>query len=191
MLWFTESRDDGKVNFGRDASPRSLVATCTALASEDALPKQVEGRLQPSREINPSTIALGRLALALSSGGEAMRPFHGAPSDTDDQKDKLDPSIPDLDCSIDRLIGYFSCYSAPADTEEKADNLFTRLLDELQAALPPDRWRGLKKDPGLDSVRSYTYADQQSTAHIDIDVIALIELEGQNSYRVSIFGWSY
>ena len=80
----------------------SLVATCTALASEDALPKQVEGRLQPSREINPSTIALGRLALALSSGGEAMRPFHGAPSDTDDQKDKLDPSIPDMDCSIDR-----------------------------------------------------------------------------------------
>jgi hypothetical protein len=38
------------------------------------------------------------------------------------------------------------------------------------------------------TIRSYTYEDRNSDAHIDIDLIAQLETEGKYSYLVAIFG---
>src|SRR5688572_15666449 len=131
----------------------SLVATGTAIASEDVLSKPVKADIQPSGE------PLRRLAVALSSGREAMRPFRGSPSESHAEKDRLNAPIAEIECYIDRIASYVSCYSSPAGAEE-AETLFTRLVDDLQAALPSDRWKGMKQEPGLASIRSHTYVDQ-------------------------------
>jgi hypothetical protein len=36
---------------------------------------------------------------------------------------------------------------------------FIGLINELQAVLPSDSWRGAETQPGIDSIRSYTYED--------------------------------
>jgi hypothetical protein len=166
----------------------SLVAAGTTIASGDVLSGQVNSDIQPSDETK-ETGALGRLALALSFGREAMRNLRGSQSEANNNKDRLEPPIVGMECNIDRIANYVSCYSSPVHTEEEAETLFSRLLDELQAALPSDRWRGMQKEPGTASIRSYTYEDQRSKAHIDIDIIARPKPEGPNSYIVSIFGW--
>jgi hypothetical protein len=57
--------------------------------------------------------------------------------------------------------------------------------------LPSDRWKGIKKKPGLSSIQSYGYEDRESNAHIDIDVINWLGLAGQSFYIVSVFGWTH
>ena len=70
------------------------------------------------------------------------------------------------------------------------DHRFIELIDELQAALPSDRWRGVETEPRIDSMRSYSYEDQDSDAHIDIDLIGRPQTQGTYSYLVTIFGWT-
>ena len=94
------------------------------------------------------------------------------------------PPISGMECDVDRIVSYVSCYSSTMGTREEAGNLFTRFVDELQSTLLSDRWRKVKEEPRINSIRSYTYADQESDAHIDIDLIAL-----SDSYIVTIFGW--
>ena len=134
-------------------------------------------------QTNQETSALGRLALALSAGNDAMGPLRGSQTEYR-EKDKLKPPIPDMECDVDRIVSYVSCYSSVIGTREEAGNLFTRFTDELQSILPSDKWRKVKQEPRIDSIRSYTYEDQESDAHIDIDLIALAD-----SYIVTIFGW--
>ena len=162
----------------------SLVVTGTAVASEDVPSNPVKADIQPSGE------PLRRLAAALSSGREAMRSFRGSRSEPSDNQERLSPSIAGIECYIDRIASYLSCYSSPTGAEE-VDTLFTRLVDELQAALSSDRWKGMKREPGTASIRSYTYVDQGSKAHIDIDIIPRPGLGVQSSYIVSIFGWPH
>ena len=50
--------------------------------------------------------------------------------------------FPAMDCDIDRILSYISCYSATTDMKEAADYRFTRLIKELQDVLPADRWGG-------------------------------------------------
>jgi hypothetical protein len=166
----------------------SLFAAGTTRASGDVPFRQVNNDIQPSAETTQETGALGRLALALASGREAMRNLRGSQGEADNNKDKLEPPIVEMECNIDRIANYVSCYGAPVYTEEDAENLFSRLLNELQAGLPSDRWTGTQKEPGTASIRSYTYEDQTSKAHIDIDIIAR-QPAGPSSYIVSIFGW--
>ena len=135
-------------------------------------------------QTNQETSALGRLALALSAGNDAMRPLRGSQTEYG-EKDRLNSPIPDMECDVDRIVSYVSCYSSVIGTREEAGNLFTRFVDELQSTLPSDRWRKVKEEPRINSIRSYTYADQESDAHIDIDLIAL-----SDSYMVRIFGWT-
>jgi hypothetical protein len=90
-----------------------------------------------------------------------------------------------MECDVNRIVSYVSCYSSLIGTREEAGNLFTRFVDELQSTLPPDRWRKVKEEPRIDSIQNYTYADQESDAHIDMDLIALAD-----SYMVRIFGWT-
>jgi hypothetical protein len=93
-----------------------------------------------------------------------------------------------MDCSVDEFANYVSCYSSTIGSEEAASYRFIRLINELQAVLPSDRWRGVETEPGIDSIRSYTYENQNSDAHIDIDLIAEPKMDGDYSYLVTIFG---
>jgi hypothetical protein len=150
-----------------------------------------------SRGTSQANGALRSLALALSSGKEAMHPFRGLPSEKDPQKDRLNPLMAGMDCYLDRITTHVSCFSSLIHTEEEAVTLFTSLIDDLQAALPSDGWIGVRKEPGRGTVwiRSYTYEDQNSYAHIDIGIIGGTGPSGQNfysgtnSYMVAIFGW--
>jgi hypothetical protein len=81
-------------------------------------------------QTNQEISALGRLALALSAGNDAMRPLRGSQTEYR-EKDRLKPPIPDMECDVDRIVSYVSCYSSLIDTREEAGNLFTRFVNEL------------------------------------------------------------
>ena len=169
---------------------RNFVATSTALGLEGILPKQGQAEIQQRSKTIQRTNALRSLALALSSGKEAIRPFGSTPSENDSKRDRFSPPIEGMECHIDRIGSYISCYSYLTDPETAA-TLYARLMDELQAALPSDSWKRTEKEPRLSSIRSYSYEDQNSNAHIDIDILTQLTAEGQNSYLVSVFAWPH
>jgi len=145
--------------------------------------------IQPSIETSQTTSALRNLAGALSSGSKAMLPLRGLRSE-EENKDTLTSAIPGMECYIDRILTYVSCYSPPIGSEREADVRFSLIVGELQVALPPDRWIGKKREPGVESIRSYLYEDQKSTAHIDIDIVPRIDFQGTASYMISMFAWT-
>jgi hypothetical protein len=167
----------------------SLVGVGTAIAADDLLSRQVNIDIERSDETSQENNALRRLAVGLSSGREAMRALRGSESENNHNKDRLELPIIEMECNIDRIANYVSCYSSQVHSEEEAEALFAKLLYHLQAALPSDSWRGIQKAPGIASSRSYTYADQRSNAHIDIDIVARPKPRGPDGYIVSIFGW--
>ncbi|PYK51708.1 MAG: hypothetical protein DME20_01050 [Verrucomicrobia bacterium] len=168
-----------------------FIASGIVVASLDVGSGRIRSDISPSSETSQKNSALRSLALALSSGKEAMHPFRGSPSEKDPHKDRLNPPIAGMDCYLDRITTHVSCFSSLIHTEEESVTLFTWLIDELQAALPSDTWIGTRKEPGMGtaSIRSYTYEDQNSYASIDIDIIAGTEPSGQNFYMVAIFAW--
>jgi hypothetical protein len=166
----------------------TLVGAGSAIALADSVSTQVNIDMQTSEEAS-ETSTLGRLALGLSSGAEAMRALRGSQSENNHNKDKLHPPILGMECDIDRIANYVSCYSSPVHSEEQAETLLSKILDELQAVLPSDRWRKVQKEPGTASIRSYSYEDQRSSAKIDLAIIARTQPHGPGSYTVSIFGW--
>ena len=165
-------------------------AVNTSVVAGDVSNQVTSDDTQPSRETGQIAGVLRSLARALSSGSEAMRPFHGLRSENEDNKDDLNPAIPGMECYIDRILSYVSCYSPSMGTEKEADSLFRLMVDELQAALPSNRWLGMKQEPGIDSIQSYLYQDQKSYAHIDMDIVPRIEPQGTNSYMISMFAWT-
>lgn len=167
----------------------TLLMTGTDRASGDVLSNGDKGDIQRS-ETNRETGSVQRFASVLSLGRDAVRSFRDSRTENVREDARLDSLIRGLECSIDPILSYVSCYSSPIDTEEKAEILFTKLVEELQGALPSDRWIGMKKKPGIASIRSYTYEDQKSNSHIDIDIIPRMGFGGQNSYIVSTFGWA-
>jgi hypothetical protein len=162
----------------------SLTAGST-IVSGNVLSNAVNKDIQSSDE---RTGTLGRLALSLSSGAEATRNLRGSQSENNQNKDRLDPPMVGLECHIDRIASYVSCYSSPIPIEE-AEALFSRLVDQLRADLPSNTWRAIQKEPGTAAVRSYTFRDEGSNAHVAIDILAQAKPQGPNSYIISIFGW--
>ena len=160
-----------------------LTITGTAFASEHVASTLKTSESVQSSQTNQETSALRRLALALSAGNEAMRPLRGSQTETG-QKDRLKLSIPGMACDVDRIVSYVSCYSSLIRDKEEAGHRFTEFVEEFQSILPSDRWRRIQEEPRLDSIRSYTYEDQESDAHIDIDLVARVD-----SYMITIFGW--
>jgi len=149
--------------------------------------------ISPSSETSQERNVLRQLAVALAAGGEALSRFRGSTIKNKEGKESfnpLNPPIPGMDCSVDEIANYVSCYGSAIGSKEEASQRFIRLINELQAVLPSDRWTGEETQPGIDSIRSYTYEDQNSDAHIDIDLISQLETEGDYSYLVTIFGWA-
>jgi hypothetical protein len=63
-----------------------------------------------------------------------MRALRGSP-DEYDQKDRLQPALPGMNCGIDRILSYVSCYSDhPIINEKEADKLFKGVGYECVAA---------------------------------------------------------
>jgi hypothetical protein len=141
--------------------------------------------LQSSQESN----ALRQVAIALSGDREAIRAFHGLPYE-DDNRDRLQPPIPGLDCGIDRNLSYVSCYGALLTDQKEAENAFSRLVADVEAALPSGRWQPVTTVPTLNSIRSVSYADEKTAAQIDIELLAQSTAEAQSSYVISLYGWT-
>jgi hypothetical protein len=171
----------------------TLSAGKTSFASEETSSVLTKTRISPSIATGQERNLLRQLAGALAAGSEALSRFRGSTIENQAGKDRFNPPIPGMDCSVDDIANYVSCYSSEIGSEEAADRRFIGLINELQAVLPSDRWRGVEAQapqPGIDSIRSYTYEDPNSDAHIDIDLIAEPKADGDYSYRVTIFGWA-
>ena len=168
--------------FPKESEARLFAARLIGVEQE-AL-QQVQLSDSHEGQTNQETSALRRLASALSAGNEAMTHLRGSQTEYR-EKDRLKLPIPGMECDVDRIGNYVSCYSSVIGTREEAGNRFIRFVNELQSALPSDRWRKVKEEPRIDSTRRYTYQDQGSDAHIDIDLIPRAD-----SYMVTIFGWT-
>jgi len=125
--------------------------------------------------------------LALAAGGAT---WAASKVDAQETKHPLNPTIPEMDCSVDEIADYVSCYGSPIASEEEAERRFTALIDELRAVLPSERWQGAETEPRTASIRSYTYLDQDSDAQIDIDIAPRWSADEEISYLVTIFGWT-
>jgi hypothetical protein len=99
-------------------------------------------------------------------------------------------TLPDMNCSVDDIANYVSCYGSRLGTEEKAQSRFAGLVSDLQRVLPPDHREGTETEPRMGSIRSYTWADQLSDAGIDIDIVPQFSPDEEISYVVTIFGWT-
>ena len=171
----------------------SLSAAKTFFASEATSTVATKTRISSSIETSQGRNLLRQLAIALAAGGEALSRFRGSTIKNKEGKESfnpLDPPIPGMDCSVDDIVNNVSCYGSAIGRKEEASQRFIRLINELQAVLPSDLWTGEETQPGIDSIRSYTYEDRNSDAHIDIDLIVQLETEGEYSYLVTIFGWA-
>jgi len=168
--------------FPKESEARLFAARLIGVEQE-AL-QQVQLSDSHEGQTNQETSALRRLASALSAGNEAMTHLRGSQTEYR-EKDRLKLPIPGMECDVDRIVNYVSCYSSVIGSREEAGDRFIQFVDELQSALPSDRWRKVKEEPRIDSTRRYTYQDQGSDAHIDIDLIPRAD-----SYMVTIFGWT-
>jgi hypothetical protein len=168
----------------------SLSAGKTSFASEETSSGATKTTISPSIEPSTERNVLRQLGVALAAGGDALGRFRGSTIENEEGKDRFNPSIPGMDCSVDRIANYVSCYTSAIGSKEEASQHFMRLINELQAVLPSDRWRGEETQSAIDVIRSYTYEDRNSDARIDIDFIGQLEMEGDYSYLIAIFGWA-
>ena len=167
-----------------------LIAGKSSFASEVHASVGTEMSISPSSESRQERRALQQLAVTLAAGGGAWRSFLDLRPDDEETKRPLDPTIPDMACSVDEIADYVSCYGSPIASKEEAERRFTGFIDELQVVLPSERWQGAKTEPRSASIRSYTYLDQDSDAQIDIDIASRWSTDDQISYVVTIFGWT-
>jgi hypothetical protein len=167
-----------------------LIAGKTSFASAVNSSEGTTTSISPSSESGQEGRALEQLAVRLAAGGGAWRSSHDSKPDDDETKHPLDPTIPDMNCNVDDIANYVSCYGPAIGRKEGAELRFTALINELQAVLPSERWIGAKIEPRIGSVRSYTWGDQISDAGIDIDIVPQWSPDEEISYIVTIFGWT-
>lgn len=167
-----------------------LIAGKTSFASEVNSSVGTKTSISPSSEPGQERRALQQLAVTLAAGGGTWRSFHDLKPDDEETKHPLDPTIPDMDCNVDDIANYVSCYGPAIGQKEGAERRFTGLINELQAVLPPERWTGAETEPRIGSIRSYTCRDQDSDAQIDIDIAPRWSPNEEISYVITIFGWT-
>ncbi len=168
-----------------------LIAGQTSIASEENPAIAMKPRMMSSSEAEQEREALRQLAVTLAAGGEAWRSFRDPKLDDGAAKHPLDFTIPEMNCGVDEIADYVSCYGfAYRGQKETAERRFTQLIDELQTTLPPERWTGAETEPRIGSIRSYTWRDQISDAEIDIDIVRQWSPDEEISYVVTIFGWT-
>jgi hypothetical protein len=167
-----------------------FIAGKTSFASEVNLSAGTKTTISPSGETGQERRALQQLAVTLAAGGGTWRSFRDLKPDDQETKHPLDLTIPHMDCSVDDIANYVSCYGPAIGQKEGAERRFTGLINELQAVLPPERWTGAETEPRTGSIRSYTSRDQDSDAQIDIDIAPRWSPNEEISYVITIFGWT-
>jgi hypothetical protein len=133
----------------------------TAIAAEDTSPP-----LATSHEVN----IVRQVATALAVGRDAVRDLRGPPIENS-KLDRLKLATPGMDCGIDRALVYVACHSASLNKKE-AEGLFTKIMDDVESALPSDRWRQLEGVPRAGLIRSIRYFYRKTAAQIDVDIVA-------------------
>ena len=157
----------------------SLVGGTPAIAAEDSSPPSVT-----SNEVN----VVRQVAIALAAGSNAVKHLRGSPIENSNL-DRLNLPTPGMDCGIDRSIMYVACHS-PSLTKKEAEGLFTKIMDDVQTALPSDTWRPV--EPGVPDtrvIRNISYHNGKSGAQIDVDLMVQTTWEAQPLYYVRVFGW--
>ena len=167
-----------------------LIAGKTAFAAEVDSSMSTKTSISPSSESGRERRALRQLAATLAAGDKTWQSGHESKTDDKETKHPVDLTIRDMNCNVDDIANYVSCYGLAIGTKEQAEARFTGLINELQAVLPPERWRGTETQPRSASIHSYTYGDQDSGAQIDIDIIPQWSPDEETSYVVTIFGWA-
>ena len=167
----------------------SVGAVKTVFASEDSSSVAMKAEDSPAFQSSQASNVLGQVATALAGGSEAMRALRGSP-DEYGQKDRLQPPLPEMNCGIDRILSFVSCYSALINNAEQAENVFQQLVDDVKGALPSDRWGTIQARPRVGSVRSISYQDRKTGARIDIELLVRSAMEGHSSYDISLYGWT-
>jgi len=164
-----------------------FIAGRTSFASEVNSSGDRKMPVSPSGETKQERRALQQLVLTLAAGSATWDSFK-----IDDQETKhpLNPTIPGMDCSVDEIADYVSCYGSPIASKKEAEGRFTGLIDELRTVLPSERWQGAETEPRIGSIRSYTCRDQDSDAQIDIDIAPRWSPDEEISYLLTIFGWT-
>jgi len=74
--------------------------------------------------------------------------------------------------------------------QKEAENVFARLLADVEAALPSGRWQLVTAVPTQASIRSVSYEDEKTATQIDIELLAQTTAEAQFSYVISLYGWT-
>jgi len=167
-----------------------FIISNTSLASDDetySVPKPAVSSLDESAQERQT---LRQLAAALAAGGGSWSPFHRTKIGDEESKEGLDLAIPDMNCSVDEIANYVSCFGSPIASNEGAELRFKGLIDELQTVLPPERWTGAETEPRSGSIHSYSFGDPVSNAEIDIDIATQWSPDEDVSYVVTIFGWA-
>jgi hypothetical protein len=163
-----------------------LIAGKTSFASEVSSLDGNKTSASPG-ESGQESQALRHFAVTLADN--TWGSFHDA-TDPEQTKHSADLGIPGMNCSIDDIANYVSCYSPAFSKKEVAQDRFIGFINDLQAVLPPERWSGAESQARVASIRSYTYDDRDTGAQIDIDIIPQWSPDEEPSYGVAIFGWA-
>jgi hypothetical protein len=156
----------------------SLAVAARVIAAEDTSAPPVT-----SQEVN----VLRQVAIALAAGSDAIQDLRGPPIENSNL-DRLNLPTPGMDCGIDRSFMYVACNSASLNKEE-ADGLFSRIIGDVQTALPSDTWRQVEGVSHAGLSRSISYYHQKSDARIDVDLVVYLTGETPPLYFVTVFGW--
>jgi len=167
----------------------SLGAANRGFAVEDDPSTATKARNSRALQSSEASNVLGQIVIALAGGSEAMDALRG-PQSEDAQKDRLQPPLPGMNCGIDRILSFVSCYSPVVNNKKEAENMFNQLNDAVEAALPSTLWQPVEHIPAVRStIRNISYAHVKSGAQIDIELTAEPALDIQ-SYVVSLYGWT-
>ena len=167
----------------------SVGAVKAVFASEDSSSMVMKTETSPAFQSSQASNVLRQLPLRSREVARLCTPSAVRP-DEYGQKDRLQPMLPEMNCGIDRILSYVSCYSAVINNEKEAENVFNQLVDDVKAALPSDRWEPVKVMPTLGAVRIISYRDRESAAQIDIELLVRPTMEVQRSYVISLYGWT-
>ena len=167
-----------------------LIAGNTSFASDVNSPVGTTTSISPSDESSQERRALQQLAVMLMAEDGTRRSFHDSNSDDDETKHPLEPTIPEMNCNVDDIANYVSCYGSAIGPKEGAERRFTGLIDELQAVLPPDRWAGRRLSQ--ESVRFAVTPGKINFLTLEsyIDIVPQFSSDEKISYVVTIFGWT-
>jgi hypothetical protein len=132
----------------------NLAGARTSIAAEDTSPP-----LATSHEVN----IVRQVATALAVASDAVRDLRGPPIENS-TLDRLKLATPGMDYGIDRAaLLYVACHSASLNKKE-AEGLFTKIMDDVQTALPSDTWRQVEGISHSDVTRSISYYHRKSGA---------------------------